>query len=255
MQIIDTHSHMYASQFSDDINEAIQRAKDSGVIKIVLPNIDHETISDMDKLSKDFPELFVPLIGLHPTSIDADFENILDKILKHADTAKYKGIGEIGIDLYWDKTFFEQQRIAFIRQVKFAIEKDLPFIIHARDSFDEIFEALEEINIAKYKGIFHAFTGTEEQANKIIEMGFLLGIGGIVTFKNSGLAENIKNISLKHFVLETDSPYLAPVPYRGKRNESSYVKLVAEKIAEIKQVTLNDVAGVTTQNAVELFKL
>lgn len=255
MQFIDTHSHMYLPQFSDDVDDTVQRAKQSGVTKIILPNIDHETISATDGLANAYPELFVPLMGMHPTHVKDGYEKNLDAILHHADAGNYKGIGEIGIDLYWDKTFFEQQRLAFIRQVNYAIEKDIPFIIHARDSFDEIFDALKEINQAAYKGVFHAFTGTKEQADKVVEMGFLLGIGGIVTFKNSGLAESIKKVDLAYLVLETDSPYLAPVPHRGKRNESAYVTLVAEKIATIKNVPLSEVAEITTHSASKLFKL
>lgn len=255
MEFVDTHTHLYLPEFAEDIELVIERARQEGVSHLVLPNIDSKTIQLVDALREAYPETAVPLMGLHPTHVKDDWENELKLIFKALNAGVYAGVGEIGIDLYWDKTHFEQQVIAFEQQVKYALEKDMPVVIHARDSFNELFESLERINAPLYKGIFHAFTGSVEDAQKIQEMGFLIGIGGIVTFKNSGLAEVVKHIDLNHIVLETDSPYLAPTPFRGKRNESSYVKLVAQKIAEVKACSLEEVAEATTASAKKLFNL
>lgn len=255
MYFIDTHSHMYLPQFDSDIQDCIQRCKEKSVKKVILPNIDSETIMPLKELALKEPTLFYPIMGLHPTHVKENFEEELNKIFNELDKTQYCGIGEIGIDLYWDKTFFENQQIAFEKQVRYAIDKDLPFVIHARDSFQEIIDVLEKINQGSYKGIFHAFSGEPKQAEKVIEMGFLIGIGGVSTFKNSNLPEVIGHIDLNHIVLETDSPYLAPVPYRGKRNESSYIPLIAENISAIKGINVEKVAQVTTSNTENLFNI
>lgn len=255
MKLVDTHSHMYLSQFDKDLDICVERAISSGVEKIVLPNIDSESIDPLNLLVEKYPKNCFGLMGLHPTQVKNNFKEELSIILNELDTGKYVGVGEIGIDLYWDKAHIKEQTEVFIQQVKYAIDKNIPFIIHARESFDEIFEALESIDQPSFNGIFHAFTGTLEHANRAIDMGLLLGIGGIVTFKNAGLAEVVEQLDLNHLVLETDSPYLAPTPHRGKRNESSYIRLIAEKIANLKGVTLEEVARSTTNNAEGLFKI
>jgi len=256
MQLIDTHSHMYSSKFQEDLDQAVERAEQEKVSKIFLPNIDISSISPMKKLVSDRPELFVPMMGLHPCSVGEDIDDVLSQIKKELYAGDYAAVGEIGIDLYWDKTYLSQQQQAFSEQIRWAKELELPIVIHARDSFDEIFEIVDELNDDRLTGIFHCFTGTAEQANKIIEYGgFKLGIGGVLTFKNSGLDKVVKDIDIKHMVLETDSPYLPPTPHRGKRNESSYVALVAQKLADTLEVTLEEIAIKTTENASEIFKM
>lgn len=255
MKFIDTHAHLYLSQFDSDIDMCIERAQQSGVSKVILPNIDVDSLESMIALHEHNPAMFYPLLGLHPTHVDNSFEEKLEKLFEMFDKHSFAGIGEIGIDLYWDKTYFIQQQEAFRRQIMFALGKDLPLVIHARDSLDEIFEILNEINSSHFKGVFHAFSGNTKQAQKVVDMGFLLGIGGVLTFKNSHLPEVVSNIDLNHIVLETDSPYLAPVPHRGKRNESSYIPLIANKIAEIKERSLEEVAEKTTYNAVKIFNI
>lgn len=255
MEIIDTHSHMYLPHFVEDLEDCMQRATEKSVSKIILPNIDSKTIPLIDEMAEVFPDQCIPLMGLHPTHVKDDYESELEIIFKQLEAKKYFGIGEIGIDLYWDKTYFDQQKDAFEMQVAYAMKHEFPFIIHARNSFNEIFEVLKSLNHKDFNGIFHAFTGTVKEAEFIIEMGFKIGIGGILTFKNSGLADTVKFIDINHIVLETDSPYLAPVPYRGKRNESSYLPHIASKLAEIKNESFEKVAEITSQNAIELFRL
>jgi len=255
MILIDTHTHLYSEEFDTDRTVVVQRAIDSGVEKLLLPNIDIESIEPMHQLCNQFPNNCFPMMGLHPTSVDAKYKENLGIIKSHLKDNKYIAIGEIGIDLYWDKTFVAEQRLALLEQFQWAIDYNLPVVIHSRDSFQEIINVIREFNNPKLHGVFHCFTGTEEIALEIIDLGFKLGIGGVLTFKNSGLAKEIENIDLKHIMLETDSPYLSPVPYRGKRNESSYVKLVAEKLAEVKQISIEEVASITFQNAKRLFNI
>lgn len=255
MNFIDTHSHIYLPQFDADRDASVERAIEQGVKKIVLPNIETETIHANKSLSVKYPEVCFSLMGLHPTYVKANFHEELDAILKEFNNHDYKGVGEIGIDLYWDKTFIEEQKESFKIQVEFSLKNNLPFVIHSRDSFDEVIGVLESINSAKYQGIFHAFSGTPSEADKVIELGFKIGIGGVVTFKNSNLPEVVKHIPLKHIVLETDSPYLTPVPNRGKRNESSYIPLIADKIAQVKAVNIEEVAEITSTNASNLFAI
>jgi len=255
MKLIDTHSHIYSDAFDEDIAEAIQRAKDSNVGQIFLPNIDSDSIEPMFKLVKEYPDFCLPMMGLHPTSVKENYEEELAICEKWLNKEKFIAIGEIGIDLYWDKTFLKEQIFAFEKQLNWSIERELPVVIHARDSFSEIFEVLESFKSKKMTGVFHSFTGNLEQANKAIDMGFLLGLNGILTFKNSGLDKIVREIDTKHLILETDSPYLAPTPKRGKRNESAYVALIAEKLAEIHNLSLNEVTEITSRNAQNLFKL
>jgi TatD DNase family protein len=255
MEFIDTHSHLYLKEFTPDIHETINRAILVNICKIVLPNIDSESIIPLHDLTNKYPDSLIPLMGLHPTYVKENFEKELEVIFKQFETFPYKGMGEIGIDHYWDLTYKEEQLIAFKMQLDFALKMNLPVVIHARDSFREILDVIKTPEYSTLYGIFHAFTGDNSLAEEIIGLGFKLGIGGIVTFKNSGLSEVIKKTGIEHLVLETDSPYLAPVPYRGKRNESSYIRLIAERIAEIKDIPLEKVAEITTRNAKEIFSI
>ncbi|HAF28283.1 MAG TPA: hydrolase TatD [Bacteroidales bacterium] len=255
MQLIDTHTHLFLPEFDSDRDQVILNAQQNGVEKVLLPNVDGSTINDLLKLVEKYPDYCYPMMGLHPTSVTEDYKEELKKTEIWLEKRKFIAIGEIGIDLYWDKTFKKQQEEAFRYQIDLAKKYDLPVVIHARDSFDEIFTIMDEIIDDKLKGVFHAFTGDEIQAKRIIEWGFKIGIGGIVTFKNSGLDKVVHNIDINHIVLETDSPYLAPVPHRGKRNESAYLLNIAQKIAEIKNISFKEVAEITTYNANQLFKL
>lgn len=251
--IIDTHTHLYAQEFNADRTSLINKAIANGVKKFYLPNIDSTSIEGMHLLEKEFPENCFAMMGLHPCSVNASVESELDIVKNWLSKRKYAAIGEIGIDLYWDKTFLKEQQHAFKTQIQWAKDYDYPFIIHCRDAFDEIYEILTSFQSLP-KAIFHCFSGNTEQAHKIIELGnFKLGIGGVLTFKNSGLDKVVKNIDLKHLVLETDAPYLAPVPFRGKRNEPGYILEVAKKIAEIKQLSINEVEKATSMNSDFIF--
>ncbi len=255
MIYIDSHTHLFSSQFDNDRHQVVQKAIEQGVEKMLLPNINSKTIDAVHQLCQDFPQHCFPMIGLHPCDIKNDYEEELKIIKSHLDKGKYVAIGEIGIDLYWDIGTLEIQKKAFRQQLKWAKEYDLPVAIHIRKSFDTIFEVLEEVNDQNLRGVFHCFTGSKEQGQKAIEMGFMLGIGGVVTFKNSGLDKVLKELPLEKLLLETDSPYLAPTPYRGQRNESSFITIVAQKLAEIYEVNLEEVAIKTTHNAKTLFNL
>jgi len=254
MILTDTHTHLYSEQFNDDRTAMVQRAINSGVSRLFLPNIDSSSIDGMLALQQQFPKNCFAMMGLHPTSVGENYLEELSIIKNQLNQQQFCAIGEIGIDLFWDKTFLKQQQEAFKIQINWAKERNLPFVIHCRDSFNEIFEILDELNDEKMRGIFHCFTGNLTQATKVIEYGgFKLGIGGVVTFKNSGLEQVLKHIDIKHLVLETDSPYLAPIPFRGKRNESSYIVNVAEKLSDIYQIPTQKIAEITTQNSVEVF--
>ncbi len=253
MKWIDTHAHLYVQQFDSDRSEAMDRALKLGVDRIYLPNIDSSSIDAMLALEQAYPEHCFAMMGLHPCSVKANYEEELEQVRYWLEKRPFAAVGEIGIDLYWDKTFFEQQKEAFLRQIKWAKEFDRPIVIHSRDATDVIIDLLKEVHDERLKGIFHCFTGTRQQAAAIIEMGFLLGIGGVLTFKNAGLDKVMKEISLEHIVLETDAPYLAPVPYRGKRNESSYVVKVGEKLAAVKGEAVEKIARITSENALNLF--
>jgi TatD DNase family protein len=254
MFLTDTHTHLYLEQFNDDRNEMIERALEQDVKAMLLPNIDRSSINGMLQLCKQFPDNCFPMMGLHPTSVKENYLEELGLVEDWLAKEKFFAIGEIGIDLYWDKTFQKEQEIAFIKQIELAKKYQLPIVIHMRDSFDEVYEIVKTHTSPALTGVFHCFTGTLEQAKKIIELNFLLGIGGVVTFKNSGLGNVVEKIEMKHILLETDSPFLTPMPFRGKRNESAYTRLVARKIADIKKITIEEVAKLTTSNANQLFK-
>ncbi len=255
MQLIDTHTHIYLPDFNSDRDETIRRAVQSGVVKLLMPNIDIDSASPMFSVESKYPGICFPMIGLHPTSVKEDYVTQLDKLEDLANTNKCYAIGEIGIDLYWDKSSLKEQILAFRRQIAFALKKRLPVVIHCRNSFSEVIKALEEFTGSGLKGVFHAFTGSFEDAEKAIGLGFKLGIGGIVTFKNSGLDKVVSQSGLENIILETDSPYLAPVPHRGKRNESSYLCIINNKVAEIFGLTKEQAALVTYDNSVQLFGL
>lgn len=254
MSLVDTHAHLYMEEFSSDIDDVIKRAIDNGVEKFFLPNVDSLTIDYMLGLAEKYPKHCFPMIGLHPCSVKEDYKDELLIAKDCLERLKFYAIGEIGIDLHWDKTFFHNQQKAFREQIEWAKEYKLPVVIHMRNSFNETFEIVNEMNDSSLKGIFHCFAGTLEEAEKIISLGgFKLGIGGVVTYKNSGLGNVLPLIGLEHLVLETDAPYLAPIPQRGKRNESANIKLIAEKVAEIKGVSFENVAETTTKNSKEIF--
>ncbi len=255
MKIIDTHTHIFVKDYNDDIEEVIARAIKQGVNKMLMPNIDSSTIKDLLALHYSFPNHCLPMMGLHPTSVKEDFEKELSIIEQQLNSQKYIGIGEIGIDLYWDKIFKEEQHEAFRYQLRLAKKYKLPVSIHTRNSFDVTLNIVKHELTNDLKGVFHCFTGSLAEANKIIDTGFFIGIGGIITFKNSGLSEVVKNIPSKHLVIETDSPWLTPVPHRGKRNESSYLINIIEKLAIIKGVSIEEVAEITTDNATKIFNL
>lgn len=251
--IIDTHAHIYLEHFKEDINEVIERCDEQGVERIYLPNIDHTSIDDMMELENKHTDKCIAMMGLHPCSVGKDFEKELYLVEEWLGKRKFVGVGEIGTDLYWDKTFWAQQQEAFKIQLDLARQYQTPAIIHCRDSIDETIAMVAKKKDEKLSGIFHCFTGTLEQAQKIIELGFYLGIGGVATFKNGGMDKVLPEIDMAHLVLETDSPYLAPVPHRGKRNEPAYAALVAHRIAEIKGVGLDEVKSETTGNANRIF--
>ena len=255
MQFIDTHTHLYLPEFDKDRDEAVNRAIESGVIKMLLPNIDINSVDQMLSAANSYPGICYPMIGLHPTSVKEDYLSQLDKLETLFTKHNFIAIGEIGIDLYWDKTFLKEQLTALRRQIVFAIDKGLPVVIHSRESFPDVFSVLDEFEGKGLKGVFHAFTGKLNDAERAIRMGLKLGIGGVVTFKNSGLDKVVQNIGPENLILETDSPYLAPVPYRGKRNESSYIRIINKKLAEIFGISEEEVASITYENSTGLFKL
>lgn len=256
MEFIDTHAHLYADEFSADREDVLQKAIQEGVNKIVLPAIDSKTHQSQIELTQAHPNVFISLMGLHPTSVNDDYKNELMQVEKFISQGSlFHGVGEIGIDLYWDKTHFKKQQDAFVTQVKWAQELNWPIIIHTRDSFNEVYDLLQPLVTDSTKGIFHCFGGSVDEANKITEMGFKLGIGGVATFKNTSLRETLKQVDIQHIVLETDSPYLAPVPFRGKRNESSYIRIIAEQLATVYNIPLAQVAKQTTENAKNIFNI
>ena len=255
MALIDTHSHIYLPEFDEDRNEIVLEAVNKGIQHIFLPNIDSQSIDPMLSLCNKFPKVCYPMIGLHPTSVDKNFENELNIVEKLLTEKHFIGIGECGIDLYWDKTFIKEQEQAFAFQLQLAKKYNLPVIIHARESFKEIYNILEKEWDNTLRGVFHSFTGNMEDVTRINEFGFYFGINGIVTFKNSGLKDAVKHIDINRILLETDAPYLAPVPKRGKRNKSSYLIYIAEKIAEIFNLSFENVSELTTNNAKQLFMI
>lgn len=255
MNLIDTHTHMFSSQFDEDREQIVKKCIESGIETLLLPNINSETIDAMWNLCDLFPKNCFPMIGLHPCDVKEDYQKELDIVLQELKNRKYVAVGEIGIDLHWDKTTVDIQKKAFDQQIKWAIEFDLPIAIHIRESFEEVFEVLEQNIHPKLRGVFHCFTGTIEQAQRAISMGFMLGVGGVVTFKNSGVDKVLENIDLKYLVLETDSPYLAPTPLRGKRNDSTNLQLICDKLAQLNDLESSEVARITTKNAQTLFNL
>ena len=247
--MIDTHAHIYSEEYENDRSEMLQRAWDAGITQIWMPNCDITTIMPMIKLTKEFPEKCLPMIGLHPCYVKADFENQLSVMEEWLSKESFIAVGEIGMDLYWDKTFRDQQEEAFLYQCKMAIQNSLWIDIHSRDAFWETAALIEKFGDSSLTGIFHCFTGTLQEANKAIELGFKLGIGGVSTFKNGGLDKVIPYIDLEHMVLETDCPYLAPVPFRGKRNEVAYTSHIAVRVADLKNMLVEDVIITTDNNA------
>lgn len=251
---IDTHAHLYHNQFKGDRAAMVQRALDAGVKKLFLPNIDQESIEAMDALAEAYPGVCFPMMGLHPCSVGEENDAQMKEVERLLRTGRYCAVGEIGIDLHWDKTWLVQQQDVFRQHVRWAKELGLPIVIHCRESFEETITIVEEENNDRLRGVFHCFTGTPEHAARIIALGgFLLGIGGVITFPNGGLAETMAIVGPEQCVLETDAPYLAPVPYRGKRNESSYIPLIAAKLAEVTGRSIEEIKTLTTTNAERLF--
>lgn len=257
MIFADTHTHLYAKEFNQDRDRVMQTARDNGVKYFFLPNTDSEHFMAMLCLCVSYPHNCFPMMGLHPTSVKKNWEEELEIVadMLAEPRLKFWGIGEIGIDFYWDRTFEREQLSAFSYQLDLAVRYNLPAVIHTRNSFDVAIKIIEEKNNPLLKGIFHCFGGSVEQGGKAIDLGFKLGIGGIITYKNSGLQKVVEIIGLEHFVLETDSPWLPPVPHRGERNDSSYIPLIAAKIAEIKKITIREVADVTTKTALSVFNV
>ncbi|MFV0482813.1 MAG: TatD family hydrolase [Bacteroidales bacterium] len=255
MQLIDTHAHLYMDKFNSDIDETIERAKKSGVEAIILPNIDKNSITPLMNLCNKYPNMLHPTMGLHPSDVKEDYKKQLRIIKQELDKGKCIAVGEIGIDLYWDKTFLTQQKDALKEQLQWSVEKNLPVILHMRDSFDETLEVLEEFGTDKLRGVLHCYSGNKYQARKIVEMGLYLGIGGVLTYKKSTLPEAIKNVPLNRIVLETDAPFLPPTPHRGKRNESAFVFYVAKQLSEERGLTIEEIAEQTTKNARDLFNI
>ncbi len=255
MQLIDTHTHIYLPEFNGDRDEVINRSVECGVIKLFMPNIDLHSVNTMLSVERRYPGICYPMIGLHPTSVKDDYSYQLDKLELLLTEHRFIAIGEIGIDLYWDKTRLREQITAFRQQVGLAIRYGLPVVIHSRDSFPEVFKALEEFHGENLKGVFHAFSGNSEDAERALKMGFMIGIGGMITFKNSGLDKIVKEIGPDRLILETDSPYLAPSPHRGKRNESSYLCLINRTLAGILDMSEEQTASLTFNNSIALFNL
>ena len=253
MIFTDTHTHLYADAFDEDRAAMVERALEQNVKRFFIPAIDSETTQAMYALEKQFPEHMYLMMGLHPTSVSETVEEELKHVEEELAKRQFYAVGEIGIDLYWDQNFFEAQRKAFKHQIQLAKKYNLPIVIHCREAFDEVFDVLEEENGEDLYGIFHCFTGTKAQAEQAISYNMKLGIGGVATFKNGKIDQFLNQIDLKHIVLETDAPYLAPKPYRGKRNESAYVLKVAEKLSELYGVSLEEIAKQTTQNSKDVF--
>jgi len=253
MILTDTHTHLYLDEFRNDIHDVINRALEAGIKYLIIPNIDSSSVDPMLRLCNTYPATCFPAIGLHPGSVKKDYKNEIEIVEACLKKETFCAIGEIGIDLYWDKTYFDEQVDAFRSQLVLAKKYNLPAIIHSRNSLDEIIQILNDENFNEIKAVFHCYPGSLEQAVCLTKKGFKLGIGGVVTYKNSGLAKIVKEIALEHIVLETDSPYLPPVPYRGQRNESAYILHIANFIAKLKECTLEEVATVTTANAMGIF--
>ena len=255
MIFIDSHTHLYLENFDEDREKVIEDAIAEDVKYMLLPAIDKSSFKQMQDLSKQFPKNCFPMIGVHPTSVKENYEEEIKLVEQELEKGGYCAVGEIGIDLYWDKTFAEQQKTAFRHQLNLAKKYNLTVAIHTRDSFEDVYKIVCEEQDGNLKGVFHCFVGNIDEAKKIMDLNFFMGIGGVVTFKNSGLDKTVKEIPLESIVLETDSPFLTPTPFRGKRNQSAYIKLIAEKIAEIKNIEIERIAEITTANSIDLFDL
>ncbi len=253
MTITDTHAHIYLPEFAETRKEMLEKAEKEGVKNILLPAIDSESHGALVELAAQFPAICQPMMGLHPCYVKENYREELNIVRDYLEKGGFVAVGEIGLDFYWDKTFTEQQYLAFEEQIRWALEFDLPIAIHSRNSTDECIEVVHRNQNGKLKGVFHCFSGNVEQAQRIMDLGFYLGIGGVVTFKNGGLDKVFETIDLEKVVLETDAPYLAPVPFRGKRNEPAYLKYVVEKLAVLKDVSIEHVAEITERNVWELF--
>jgi TatD DNase family protein len=251
--MVDTHSHLYADEFVEDLELVLERSRVAGISKVYLPAIDSHSHTQMINLADKHPDICIPMMGLHPCYVNEQYESELGIVRSWLDKRPFAAIGEIGLDFYHSVEFKTQQERAFQIQIEWALEKELPIVIHSRSSMDECIKMVAQHGKGKARGIFHCFGGDERQAKKVIELGFYLGIGGVVTYKNAGLANIVEETSLEHLVLETDAPYLSPVPFRGKRNESSYVVHVAQKISELKKITIEEVDEITTANAKKIF--
>jgi TatD DNase family protein len=255
MILIDTHTHLYSKEFDADRDSLIQTAIVNGIEKFYMPNVDEDSIPSMFQVEKKFPQHCFAMMGLHPCSVNQNYPKQLHVVEYWLSKRSFVAIGEIGIDLYWDKTFLEQQQDAFRTQIQLAVKYKLPYVIHLRNAFDEVMEIVNEFRLLEMKALFHCFSGTLAQAQQVIAAGpnYKLGIGGVVTFKNSGLDKVVEAIDISKIVLETDAPYLAPNPHRGKRNDPEYLLLIAKKIAEIKNMSVEEVAAITTKNAEDVF--
>lgn len=254
MNLIDTHAHIYSRKFESDREAVINEIREAGVERIYMPNIDVESIEEMLEMEKSYPGFCIPMMGLHPCDVKEDFEAQLAVMKEWLWKRPFAAVGEIGLDLYWDKSFFEEQKQALREQISWAKSLDLPIVLHCRDSMNETIEIVREMQDGKLKGIFHCFTGNLDQAQQIVALGFLLGIGGVVTYKNGGLDEVLPHLKIENLVLETDAPYLAPVPFRGKRNTPAYLPYIAERVGDLMQLNAAEVARITKENALALFK-
>jgi TatD DNase family protein len=253
--IIDTHSHIYLTEFSEDRDSMLSRAENEGIRLILMPAIDNETHLSMLEIEAEYPGECLSMMGLHPCSVKEGYRQELRIMEEYFEKRRFVAVGETGLDFYWDRTFTKEQYESFQIQIELAKQYDIPVVIHSRNSIDECIKVIKENQQGSLKGVFHCFSGNEKQAKEIIDLGFYLGIGGVITFKNSGLDKVMADIDMRSVVLETDAPYLAPVPFRGKRNECSFLKYVVEKLSEIKNVEKDEVANITTKNAKELFNI
>jgi TatD DNase family protein len=255
MNFIDTHVHLYSKEYRNDLEQVLQNAQAQGVYKMFMPNVDSSSLGPMNEIAERHSTTCFPMIGLHPTHVKENVESELAMLKKALDAGTYIGVGEIGLDLYWEKTYWEQQQQAFLTQTHWAIEKNMPIAVHSRSATQEAIALLKPLVSPKLTGVFHCFVGTEEEAKTLLDMNFYLGIGGVSTFKNGGLDNVLPSVPLDRIVLETDAPYLAPVPFRGKRNESGYIPYIAKRVAEIYGISVEEVAKATTKNALTLFKI
>lgn len=257
MEIIDTHSHLFTEEFTDDLPEVILRAREAGVTRIYMPNIDTSSVADMLKVSEEYPGYCLPMIGLHPTSVNEGYQQELDKLedLLASSTARFTAIGEVGMDLYWDKTFQQEQEDALRQQIQWAIRYDLPLVIHCREAFNELYTIMSDYRNTSLRGIFHSFTGSADEASRFLSFdGFMLGINGVLTFKKSLLPGVLTRVPIERIVIETDSPYLAPVPHRGKRNETAFIQYTLAHLASIYEKETELIADITTNNARKVFE-